>query len=70
MEMSSLTLKREHHYRDLQSDSRDGILKLLRRLGIDSASLCSMAGRFDKPIPTGFLAPIFCLKIPPLVKVY
>jgi hypothetical protein len=25
--------------------------------GIDSASLCSLAGRYDKPIPTRLLAP-------------
>jgi hypothetical protein len=31
--------------------------------GIDSASLCSPAGRYDNPIPTWFLAPIECLKI-------
>ncbi len=27
---------------------------------------CSLAGRFDNPIPTPFLAPIDCLKIPTL----
>ncbi len=32
--------------------------------GINSTSLCSLAGRFDNPIPTRFLAPIDCLKIP------
>jgi hypothetical protein len=31
--------------------------------GINSASLFSLAGRFDNPIPTRFLAPIDCLKI-------
>jgi hypothetical protein len=35
--------------------------------GINSASLCSLAGRYDNPIPTKFLAPIDCLKIPALV---
>jgi hypothetical protein len=35
-------------------------------LGIDPASLCSMAGRYDNPIPTRFLAPIDCSKIPAL----
>ncbi len=33
----------------------------------DSASLmslCSLAGQYDNPIPTQFLAPIDCLKIP------
>jgi hypothetical protein len=34
--------------------------------GIKSASLCSLAGRYDNPIPTRFLAPIDCLKIPAL----
>ncbi len=42
-------------------------------LGIDSANLCSLAGRYynpilirflAKPIPTRFLAPIECSKIP------
>ncbi len=32
--------------------------------GIDSASLCSLAGRYDNPIPTRFLAYIYCSKIP------
>ncbi len=36
--------------------------------GINSASLCSPAGRYDNPIPTRFLAPIECLKIPAQVK--
>jgi hypothetical protein len=31
---------------------------------INSASLCSLAGQYDNPIPTRFLAPIDCLKIP------
>ncbi len=35
--------------------------------GIDSASLCSLAGRFENPIPTRFLAPIDCSIIPALV---
>ncbi len=29
---------------------------------MNSASLCSLAGRYDNPIPTWFLAPIDCLK--------
>jgi hypothetical protein len=29
----------------------------------ESASLCSLAGRYDNPIPTRFLDPIDCLKI-------
>jgi hypothetical protein len=32
--------------------------------GINSASLCILAGRYDNPIPTRLLAPIDCLKIP------
>ncbi len=32
--------------------------------GKNSASLCSLAGRNDNPIPTQFLAPIDWLKIP------
>jgi hypothetical protein len=32
--------------------------------GMNSASLCSLAGRFDNPIPPRFLAPIDSLKIP------
>jgi hypothetical protein len=32
--------------------------------GINSASLCSLAGRYDNLTPTRFLAPIDCLKIP------
>jgi hypothetical protein len=35
--------------------------------GIDSASLCSPAGRYDNPMPTRFLAPLVCLKIPALL---
>jgi hypothetical protein len=31
---------------------------------MNSASICSLAGRYDNPIPTLFLAPIDCLKIP------
>jgi hypothetical protein len=37
---------------------------LQRRSGIASASLRSLAGRYDNPIPTRFLAPIDCSKIP------
>jgi hypothetical protein len=37
--------------------------------GLNSASLCcSLAGRYDNPIPTRCLAPIDCLKIPALSK--
>jgi hypothetical protein len=32
--------------------------------GTISARLCSLAGRYDNPIPTRFLAPVSCLKIP------
>ncbi len=34
--------------------------------GIDYASLCSLACRYDNPIPTQFLVPIDCSKIPKL----
>ncbi len=34
--------------------------------GINSASLCSPADRYDNPIPIRFLATIDCLKIPAL----
>ncbi len=33
---------------------------------MNSASLCSLAGRYDNPIPSWFLAPIDFLKIPAL----
>ncbi len=32
--------------------------------GMNSASLCSLAGRYDDPIPPQFLAPIDFLKFP------
>ncbi len=31
---------------------------------MNSANLCSPAGQYDNSIPSGFLAPIDCLKIP------
>ncbi len=34
--------------------------------GMNFASLCSLAGRYDDPIPPRFLAPIDFLKIPAL----
>jgi hypothetical protein len=34
--------------------------------GMNSASRCSLSGRYDNPIPNRFLAPIDCLKIPAL----
>ncbi len=46
------------------SRAGNGICKLLRSPGIDSASLCSLAGVFDNPIPTRFLVPIDWSKIP------
>ncbi len=36
--------------------------------GTNSAMLCSLAGRYNNPIPTRFLAPIDCLKIPAQVS--
>jgi hypothetical protein len=38
--------------------------------GMNSASLCSLLGRYDNPIPPWFLAPIDCLKIPALWSGY
>jgi hypothetical protein len=35
---------------------------------MNSASLCSLAGRYDNPIPPRFLAPIDFLKIPALTS--
>ncbi len=46
------------------SSTRARICKLLRSPGINSASLCSMVDWCDNPIPTRFLAPLECLKIP------
>ncbi len=37
--------------------------------GANSARLCSLAGRYDSPIPTRFLAPIDCLKIQHRIRV-
>ncbi len=37
-----------------------GVFKLLRSPGIDSASLCSMIGRYVNHIPTRFLDPVYC----------
>jgi hypothetical protein len=50
------------NFASAQSQIRDGIFKLLRSPGIDSASLCSLAGRYDNPIRS--LAPMDCSKIP------
>jgi hypothetical protein len=47
-----------------RSGARDGIFKLLRSTEIDAASICSLAGRYNNPFPTRFLAPIVCSKIP------
>ncbi len=38
--------------------------------GMNSANLCSLAGRYDNPIPHRFLAPIDFLKIPALESLY
>ncbi len=38
--------------------------------GMNSVSLCSLAGRYDNPISTRCLAPIDCLKIPALAARY
>jgi hypothetical protein len=36
---------------------------------INSANLCSLAARYDNPIPTRFLVPIVGLKLPPPVTI-
>jgi hypothetical protein len=41
-----------------------------RYQGMNSASLCSLAGRYDNPLPTRFLAPTDCLKIPALYIIF
>jgi hypothetical protein len=42
-----------------------GFMELRNRFqGMNSASLSTLAGRYDNRIPTRFLAPIDCLKIP------
>ncbi len=38
--------------------------------GMKSASLFSLAGRYDNPIPTRFLAPVDCLKIPAQASIF
>jgi hypothetical protein len=43
---------------------RDRVLIGEKTHGMNSASLCSLAGRYDKPIPPRFLVPIDGLKIP------
>ncbi len=35
-----------------------------RYQGMNSASLCSLAGRYDNPVPLRYLGPIISLKIP------
>ncbi len=49
-----------------KEESRDGIFKLLRspksipRNRFSHPTVCSLGGRYDNPIPTGFLAPTDC----------
>jgi hypothetical protein len=45
-------------------EARSGIFKLFRSPEIDSASLSSLAGRYDNPTPIRFLTPINCSTIP------
>jgi hypothetical protein len=54
------------HNRDTNVKSWYGILKLLRRLEIDSARLHRLVSRYDNPLPTRFQGPIGCSKIPAL----
>ncbi len=56
-------------YRYLKARQRR-YFKVVRSPGINSASLCTLAGRYDNPIPTPFLAPIDSFKIPALVGWY
>ncbi len=53
-------------------NSRARICKLSRSPRIDSKEPiplgCVLAGRYNNPIPTRFLAPIDCLKIPALIR--
>ncbi len=49
-------------YGALESEPRN------RFQGMNSASLCCLAGRYYNPIPTRFLAPIDCFKIPALFQ--
>jgi hypothetical protein len=51
-------------------ESTKTVFLVLRSQRIDSASLCSPAGRYvNNPIPTRFLAPIHCSKIPAQVAI-
>jgi hypothetical protein len=47
-------------------DAGTEFVNVLRSPEIDSAGLCSLAGRYNNPIPTRFPAPIDRLKIPAL----
>jgi hypothetical protein len=38
--------------------------------GINSGSLCSLAGLYDNPVPIRFPVPIDCLKIPSQISAY
>ena len=49
-------------------ESEPKFFKLLRKpknqfQGINSASMCSLAGQYNNPITINFLAPLNCLKI-------
>jgi hypothetical protein len=55
----------QNHYVPRSINNRDASFKLLRSSGIDSVSL---TGRYDNSIPTRFLAPIDCSKIPEQVR--
>jgi hypothetical protein len=44
------------------------IQESIPRIGIYSVGLCSLAGRYDNPIPTWFLTPVGCSKIPALMR--
>ncbi len=59
---------------DMESDTEELFLKEPRNQfqGIETANLCSLAGQYDNPIPTRFLAAVdcsqYCVHEPPLTS--
>jgi hypothetical protein len=66
----SLVLSKEVILYETSIKLWEGIFKLLWIPGIDSGNLRSLAGLYNNPIPTRFLAPIDCSKIPALDVLY
>ncbi len=67
--LSFRTSKQGKQYQERIQNTRDGIFLTFKEprnrfQEIDFASLCSLAVRYDNPIPTWFLAPLDCSKIP------